>query len=246
MDREEPVVQATPGDSKALALSKEEEAQEPAPSGQGRSRSVMSEAPSMSDTGRATESVVLNGAMPPAVSQGRDEADKSAGVPVPSLRTVVEAQPERRSELELEVRHPPGEVEEQTLRFVTAALASDAATARVLAEDLRQVAAGDTVLLGSVNAWLQSGVPSAPAARSLMAEPQPRAILALDALVWPHRNDAAWRSALEEMARRLVAAAPHSEALRSRAVAHAEWLAQESPDEAGRAHWRETVERLRR
>lgn len=149
---------------------------------------------------------------------------------------------------ELEMHHPREEALEETRRFVVAALASEVPTAQGLREDLQRIAPADTMRLRAMDTWLGAATPTSGFLKGLdrlaAPKPQPDPLLALDALVWPQRHEEAWREVFTQLARRLVDAAPRSEALQERAVAYARFLVQESRDEASRAEWRRRLERI--
>lgn len=137
-----------------------------------------------------------------------------------------------------QVPSTPG-AEDDVRTFVAAALVGDTLAARAMRDAMaaRDPAAAQ---LKPMDAWLQLPVPSAAGVRrATTAE-----LAALDALLWPRREQPALRPHVEELARRLTQHAEDA-ALRARAVAYVEWLAETAPDAAGRAAWRATLESLR-
>ena len=133
-------------------------------------------------------------------------------------------------------------VEAAVRTFVAAALAGDTLAARVQ-RDAVAAAAASAVELQHMDAWLH---PMAPLGRESAAVPSSQTeagLSALDALVWPRREQPALRPHVELLARRLLDHADDPQQ-RERAVAYAQWLAQTSPDAARRSLWQALLDAL--
>jgi hypothetical protein len=135
--------------------------------------------------------------------------------------------------------------------FVTAALAADSARAREhLSVATRQASVHESDReqmrrwLGGGSAGLQSGIASSRLGAVTAESAAHEGWLALDALVWPRREDPTYDPLVRALALELTSRASASTAVTERARAYLEWL--EERDPAGGDSWRALRERLPR
>ncbi|UCE03907.1 MAG: hypothetical protein JSW67_06945, partial [Candidatus Latescibacterota bacterium] len=133
--------------------------------------------------------------------------------------------------------------------FVSAALAADTVQAReLLAVATRQGSVQESDReqmrrwLGGGSAGLQSGIASSRLAAVPTEGSADAGWLALDALVWPRRDDPVYDPVVRALALELTSRAPVSTAITERAHAYLEWL--EERDPAGHDSWRALREGL--
>ncbi len=144
----------------------------------------------------------------------------------------------------------PDVVADLVRTFSAAALAGDVSAATRARESLARERPDARTEIDQMDAWraaeaLPNAVGRLQSPTSNRGNETSRiALRALDALVWPRREEPSFAPVVERMAEALEAASPEHPELRPRAHAYVTWLIERAEDDAAREHLRQRLDAL--